>query len=53
MIEYNDLLLNYNNNEREIPYYELLKTSEWKGKRIKILERDNFTCQKYEKKKWK
>ena len=25
-------------------YYELLKTQEWKEKRLKILKRDNFKC---------
>ncbi len=40
---YTELLLKYSNRSG-IPYFELLLTKEWEGKRNQILNRDNQTC---------
>ncbi len=40
---YHDLLGKYDSH-KNIPYYELLSTIEWKNKRNEILQRDHYQC---------
>jgi hypothetical protein len=44
VISYHDLKAKYKSIDR-IPYFELLRTNEWKEKRLKIIQRDNIKCQ--------
>lgn len=36
--------IKYNNNNKDLSYEDLLKCEEWRGKRQKILNRDNNKC---------